>query len=60
MAKFKDEYSTRFSKLKEALMKHNNNPNMNVSEGKAIFDGGNVVAHRYAYCSSFLMFSRCF
>jgi hypothetical protein len=59
MAKFKDEYSQRFSKLKEALMKHNNNPHVNVSEGKDIVDGGNVVANRYAYCSSSFMSSRC-
>ena len=50
MAKFKDEYSQRFSKLKEALMKHSSNPHVNVTEGNGSVDGGNVVANRYANC----------
>jgi hypothetical protein len=52
MAKFKDEYTQRFSKLKEALKKYNGNPHMN--EGNSGIDGENVVANRYASCVSSL------
>jgi hypothetical protein len=55
MAKFKDEYTQRFSKLKEALKKYNGNPHIN--EGKSGIDGDNVVANRYASCVSSLFCS---
>jgi len=53
MAKFKDEYTQRFSKLKEALNKYNGNPHINGSDNvHGAVDGDNVVANRYAHCSS--------
>lgn len=56
MNKFKDEYTQRFSKLKEALNKYNGNPHMNGSDnGNGVVDGDNVVANRYASCLSTLI-----
>lgn len=60
MAKFKDEYTQRFSKLKEALKKYNSNPHMSTSDGNGGIDGDNIVANRYG--SSYLiaiMFNGC-
>ena len=57
MAKFKEEYTQRFSKLKEALKKCNNNPHMNSTDGRGGVNADNVVANRYAYLLFVLYFS---